>query len=114
VGQGRLATVLGNQLLAVGSVGRVHLGYDPDRITINPGGLGSTIDVELAAVNEWIVGGGLAVKRSLTPDWATGLEVDYRVFSMDTAHRSGDEIVLERQSFGEVSARLALAWQYGW
>ena len=51
---------------------------------------------------------------AIARDWVTGVQVDYRVFSLETAHRNGDAIETGRESFGDWSARLAIAWQYGW
>jgi hypothetical protein len=112
LGRVRVATVWGTHLAAAASMGRVHLGYDPDRLDVPlPGG--SSLEVEFAPVDEWIVGGGLAVTRPLARVWDLGLEVDYRAFSMETAHQAGGTVVLERQWFGDWGARLGLGWRYG-
>ena len=113
VGQGRVLTFLGTEVYAMASAGRVHLGFSPDQITIDPGGLGINVDVKFEPVNEWIVGGGMAVRRDLATQWAAGLEIDRRVFSLETAHRNGNSIEYGRESFRNWSARLGLAWQYG-
>ena len=113
VGKGRVVSVLGTDVFGMASVGRVHLGYSPDQVTIDPTGLGITVDVEFEPVNEWIVGGGMAIRRDLASAWAAGLEIDHRVFSLETAHRNGNSIEFGRESFGDWSARLGLAWQYG-
>ena len=113
VGEGRLAEVLGTRLLVTGGAGRLRLGYDPDRITIQPPGPVSPIVVDLAPVGAWIGGGGLALRRAVAPDWTVGIGVDARVFAIDTAHRAGDAIVVARESFGDWSARFELAWLVG-
>jgi len=112
VGRGPLATALGTRVSAVGSVGRLHLGYHPDRVTVQPSGSGSPIVVDLAPVDEWIAGGGVALQRPLSGPWTASLEVDHRVFGLDTAHRNGDVIEYRRESFRDWSARLELAWLY--
>jgi hypothetical protein len=113
VGEGRLAEVLGTQVLATAGAGRLRLGYDPDRITIQPPGAPSPIVVDLVPVATWIGGGGLALRRAVAPAWTVGLGLDARVFTIDTAHRAGDEIVYARESFGDWSARCELAWRVG-
>jgi hypothetical protein len=110
VGQGRLATWWGTELLGLGSVGRMHVGYDPDQLTVPSGG--GPVVVDFRPVNTWIAGGGVALRRSIAEPWTVGLEVDHRVFQLDTAHRSGSTIENGRQSFHEWSARLELAWRH--
>jgi len=110
VGQGRLASLWGNQLVASGTAGWLHLGYEPDRIAFDPGGGSGPIVVDFDPVDEWIFGGGLGLRRTVGPGWSVGLDVGHRVFSMETAHRSGSAIVTGREAFGEWSAHLELAW----
>lgn len=111
VGEGRLAEVLGTQVLVTAGAGRLRLGYDPDRITIQPPGPASPIVVGLKPVETWIGGGGLALRRAVVPDWTVGLGLDARAFTIDTAHRAGDAIVYARESFGDWSARCEVAWR---
>jgi len=112
VGHGRLARWGGAELSGIASVGWLHLGYQPDQVTISSGG--SPVVVDLAPVNEWIAGGGLAIKRALASAWTLGLELDRRMFRLDTAHRDGNTIVERRETFGDWSARLELARLYSW
>lgn len=112
VTRARVAAVLGVTVYGSASVGRLHLAYDPDRVTIDTGGSGP-VEVEFAPIDEWIAGGGVALTRAVTEDWHAGLEIDHRVFRMDTAHRSGDAIEYRRDTFGDWSARFELAWRYG-
>jgi hypothetical protein len=105
VGDGALAEAWGMRFSAMASVGRVHLGYHPDQLTIQSAGT----EVRLAPVDEWIAGGGLKVRRPVAPAWNVGLEVDHRVFGLDTAHRNGAEIEHRRETFGEWSARFELS-----
>ncbi len=110
VGHGRFVTALGCELMGVASTGLLHLGYHPDRVTVAPSGGGTPIAVDLAAVNEWTGGAGLAVRRPLGGTWAAGVEVEHSLYALDTAHRNGSTIEYGRQSFGDWSARLELAW----
>ncbi len=113
VGEGRVTELLGTRLLVTGGAGRLRLGYDPDRITIQPPGPVSPIVVDLAPVGAWIGGGGLALRRAVASDWTVGIGVDARVFAIDTAHRAGGAIVVARESFGDWNARFELAWLVG-
>jgi hypothetical protein len=110
VGHGRLAAALGCELMAVASGGFLHLGYHPDRVSIASAGGGAPIAVDLTPVNEWIGGAGLALRRPLRGPWAAGVELDHRLFGLDTAHRNGVVIEYGRRTFGDWSARLELAW----
>jgi hypothetical protein len=110
VGRGRLTTALRCEVMAVASAGLLHLGYHPDHVTITPTGGGAAITVDLEPVNEWIGGAGLALRRPLRGPWAAGVEMDHRLFGLDTAHRNGAVIEYGRQRFGDWSARLELAW----
>lgn len=106
VGRATLAHVAGLEFFASAGAGRVHLGYHPDRVSIpSPGG---PVDVTFAAIDEWIGGGGLGLSRPLAHGWDAGLELEHRIFTLDTAHRAGTTVVSERSTFGDWSARLAL------
>jgi len=112
VGRATVARVAGFELCASASAGRVHLGYDPDQVSIpSPGG---PVEVNFAALNEWIGGGGLGVRRPLAHRWSAGLEIEHRIFALDTAHRAGTNVVSERSTFGDWSARLALDRYLHW
>jgi hypothetical protein len=111
VGRLRLFSLLGAQLQACASTGRLHLGYSPDHVLVGSGG--SAVDVALAPVDAWSYGAGLAVRRGLVGAWAAGVEVDAQRFSMETAHRSGSTIVTGNERFNDWSARLGLERVFG-
>jgi hypothetical protein len=113
IGEGGLIEVMGTRVLATGSAGRLHLGYQPDRITIQPPGT-SPIVVDLEPVGAWIVGGGLMLRRAVAAAWTVGLGAEVRMFSIDTSHRAGDVIVQAREALGDWSARFELARRVGW
>lgn len=104
VGRARVAQLGGARWDALASAGRVHLGYHPDRIEIPGSG-----EASLAPIDTWIGGLGFGVARPLAARWTIGLEIDHRVFALDTAHRNGSVIENGRDTFGEWSARLELA-----
>ena len=111
VARRRLASLFGIECSAIAGGGLLFLSWDPDRVTVQtPGG---PVDVGLEPVLEWIGGGGVALRRPVGGALIAGLEVDHRFFALDAAHREGASIVETRDSFGEWSARLELAWMLG-
>jgi hypothetical protein len=108
VGEGGVATWWGARWSALASVGRLHLAYHPDRLTIQPSGT----EVHMAPIDEWIAGAGVSVRRPIAAAWSVGLEIDHRVFGLDTARHDGGATENQRESFGEWSARLELARLY--
>ena len=103
----------GLELDACASAGRLHLGYAPDHVTIPASGGGAPIDVSLSPIDEWLAGAGLALRHPVAGPWAATIEIDTQVFGMQTAHRSGNAIVVGREGFREWSARFELARVYG-
>lgn len=112
VGSVRVLAVRNTELQATAGGGWMRLAYDPEEMTLDTGA-GSTV-VRFAPIHEWIYGAGFAVSRPIAGAWRAGLETEWRRFALDTAHRSGTEIVLERTAFDEWSARFELAWTRGW
>jgi hypothetical protein len=111
VGRVRLVSALGVDALATAGGGRMRLSWDPDRLTVDAGGV--PVVVAFHPVDEWIGGGGLALTRPIGSGLRLGMEVERRYFALDTAHRNGATIEYARQSFGDWSARLELAMVYG-
>ena len=107
--RGRLVSMWGFRALGSVSAGWLHLGYDPDQAVYDPG-VGGPIVVTYDPVNEPILAAGLALERSLSTRFGLGLSVEHQLFGLDTAHRRGDEIVFERTSFNNWTARLELSW----
>jgi len=107
--QRRMASFLGADLFTTASAGGMWLGYQPDQVTITPSG-SSPIVVDLEPIHEWTAGAGLAVRRPWSGPWSTSFAVDYQVFGLTTSHMSGNEVETNRESFGDWSARLGLAW----
>jgi hypothetical protein len=109
VGRAHLAERFGIGASLVAGAGRLHLGFDPDRVAIPLEGGGSAGEASLAPIDEWMASAGMALARPIAERWALGLEIDHRRFALDTAHREGDAIESARTSFGEWSVRLELA-----
>ena len=100
------------QLLATASGGRLAITYQPDRLTVDAGG--TPVEVALAPLHEWIGGAGLALSAPLAGGWTWGVETERRMFSLETAHRSGSSVTLARETFGDWSARAALSRAWDW
>ena len=109
VGQGRIVSYRGVQLWGVLHGGRLFLGYDPDHLTFDPGA-GAPITVAFDSISEWDYGFGIEIRGSLTAQLALALQAEHSSFSLDTAHRSGDEIVDARERFDQWSLRVQAAW----
>ena len=108
-GQRRVAEFLGADLFATASAGRLWLGYRPDQVTITPFG-SSPIVVDLAPIHEWTAGAGLALRRPWSGPWSMSFAVDYQLFGLTASHMNGNEVETHRESLGDWSARLGLAW----
>ena len=110
VARAQVLRVAAARMYATGTAGRLHLGYDPDQVTIDVPGSGP-VDVALAPVNTWAWGGGLGVEHPLGTRFTGALEVTRRVFSLETAHRNGGAIETGEQGFAEWNARFVLGWR---
>ena len=112
VGRVTVAQLAGLELFASAAAGRIHLGYQPDRVSIPSSG--GSVEVSFEAIDEWIGGAGFGARRALAHGWSAGLELEHRIFALDTSHRSGTTVVSERSTFGDWSARLALTRHLHW
>ena len=112
VTRARFARVWNVGLLATASAGRLGLSYRPDRVTVDAGG--TPIEVALAPIHTPVVGGGIGFEGPLTAGWGWGAGLERRWFALDTAHRSGSNVVLTRETFGDWDAHVLLsrAWQW--
>ena len=113
VGRAQLLKPFGFGIDAFSTVGSLHLGYAPDHVTLPVPGGSSGIEVSLPPVDTWSTGMGLAIRRSLPGPWSASVEIENQQFTLDTAHRSGGSIVMEREQFSEWNARFELARVYG-
>jgi hypothetical protein len=104
--EGRIATLSGIEVWGSGHGGRMFLGYQPDQMTVDAGG--SPVTVSFDAIDEWCYGAGVSFRRDVAHHLALGLQLDGTGFQLDTAHRSGNEIVTAREGFVNWSLSLAL------
>ena len=112
VARSTVATVRAVSVSVGASVGRVQLAYAPDHITIATAG--GPLEVAFAPVTDWVGGAGVGFQRPLGARWRAGLQLEHRIFALDTARRSGDQIIEERSTFGDWSARIALERHTHW
>ncbi len=112
IARARVATWRGLALEATAAGGRLALHYRPDHVTVGTGG--APVEVTLAPVHDWVAGAGLALQAPLPGDWNWGLELERRVFALDTAHRNGNAIEYGRETFGDWDARVAVTHAWNW
>ncbi len=108
IAEAELASALGVRALATGSAGLVHLGWSPDRVELDTG-VGEPVPVSFDPVNEATWGLGLALRRAIPGGFELAAAVERSWFRLETAHRRGDEIVNERETFGNWTARVELS-----
>ena len=92
--------------------GLLHMGYDPDRLTFDPGA-GGPVTVDYDPISELDVGLGLEVRGELMTHVALSLQAEATTFALDTVHRRGNEIVEGRDRFYGWSLRLQVSWLLG-
>jgi hypothetical protein len=110
-GQVRALAVRGVELWGSAHGGRLFLGYDPESLTFDVGG--QPVTVSYQPVAEWEYGVGAALRGELGPHMALALQADLTSFSLDTAHRRGDEIVEARERFSTWDLRAQVSWVFG-
>jgi hypothetical protein len=109
IGQGRMISHRGVELWGMVHGGRLFLAYDPDQMTFDPGA-GAPITVAFDSIAEWDYGVGIEIRGRPTAQLALALQAEHTSFSLDTAHRNGDEIVEARERFDQWSLRVQAAW----
>ena len=102
--------VAGVELYGFGGGGRLRIEYAPDHWNVQIPGTNEVLAVDLNPIDGWIGTAGVGLRRGIFAGWGVGVEVDHHRFSLDTAHRLGDEVVTSEESFGEWTARAELSW----
>jgi len=106
----RVAAVRGIELWGSAHGGLLHLGYDPDELSFDTGGGAGAVTVRYAPISEWDYGLGAELRRELGGQLALSLQAEWSAFALDTAHRSGAEIVESRERFHSWSLRMQVSW----
>ena len=110
VGQYRVLSYRGVSLSGSAHGGMMHMGYNPDRLTFDAGGIAPPISVSYKPIWEPVFGVGVVVGGHLTDHLALGLQAEQSTFSLDTSHRLGNQIIEERERFYNWSLRLRISW----
>jgi len=108
--QGRLGRLLGVGVAGMAGVGRVHLGYSPDRLQVAVPGAPGPVEVAFRPADEWIGSVGVVASRDLDRHLRVSAETERSFFSLETAHRLGDAVITGRRTFASWSLRLGLSW----
>jgi len=106
----RALSIRGVELWGSAHAGRLLLGYDPDQLTFDSGGIGEPITVAYQPIDEWDVGAGIELRREIARQMSLALETTVTSFALDTAHRRGNEIVEARERFYAWNLRFEVAW----
>lgn len=110
-GQVRALALYGVELIGSVHGGRLFLDYDPQSLTFDVAGTPVTVNYQ--SISEWEYGLGAALRRGFAGHMALALQADLTSFSLDTAHRSGDEIVETRERFSTWNLRAQVSWVFG-
>lgn len=110
VGRLRLLSAAGFSLWGTASGGRISVRYRPDRAVLEIPGT-DPIPVAFEPETAWTWGLGIGLERGLPGGFVLGAEADRSAFALDTAHREGDRVVRERESFRNWSVKLRLFWK---
>jgi hypothetical protein len=110
VGRVTLVRVLGAQWSLQGGAGLLHLGYAPDHVDVATG-TGTSTTVRLAPIDTGSASVGVAVEHPLVAGWAASGEATREWFALDTAHRSGADIVRAHETFADWTIRLGLSYR---
>lgn len=97
---------------AGGGLGRMHLGWQPDAVQVEVEGIAAPLEIEYAPVNTWRREVAIGAEWALTHTLSLGLIGEHSWFELDTAHRAGDTIVDQTETFSSLDFRLHLKWTF--
>ncbi|RKZ13110.1 hypothetical protein DRQ32_02315 [bacterium] len=106
----RIVQWQGFQLWGQAHGGRITMRYEPDQLLFTAPGGGEAIAVDFAPVNEWTGGLAASVRREFFSNLALAAQLTHSSFALDTSHRSGDEIIQQREGFHNWSLGLSASW----
>ncbi len=110
VARATMARRLGAKWSLQAGAGLLHLGYAPDHVDVATG-TGTSTPVRLAPIDTGSASVGLAVERPLAGGWSASGEATREWFALDTAHRSGADIVRASETFADWTIRLGLSYR---
>lgn len=111
VGLVRVASPLGCEVWLGGQAGRLHASWEPGELVVATGG-GAPVTVAFEDVDELCLGFTAEVQRRLGRGLVAAVQAERSTFALETAHRRGDVIELDRDRFSTWSARVQLAWRW--
>lgn len=83
-------------------IGRVYLAWDPERLEADVEGTSIVVDFE--PLDRWVTSTDLSLGWNATSSVRLGLRGRASRFSLETAHRRGDAIVEDTESFVSIDA----------
>ena len=107
LGETRLARFAGVRVLGSVTAGLLRIAWSPDAVTVDDG-TGQSIEIGFPPISEWTGGVGVGLRRAVAGGFEAGVSVEHGWFRLDTSHRAGTEIVTERETFGNWTARVEL------
>jgi hypothetical protein len=110
IGLVRAASPAGCELWLGAQAGRLHAGWEPDELVVE--GAGDPVTVTFAGVDTWCLGPALELRRQLAPALQVSLQAERSSWSLETAHRAGQDIEYRRDHFANWTARLQVAWRW--
>lgn len=108
-GEVGVAEAFGFRLGATGSAGVVRFAWTPREMTIDDVLLGEPLVVRADPIDEAVFGAGAVLRRALPFGFEAAAAAERTWFALDTAHRRGDAIVEERETFGSWTVRMEVA-----
>lgn len=93
-------------------LGRMHLGWQPDALEVEVEGIAAPLQIDYAPVDTWRRELAIGAEWRLTHSLALGLVGEQSWFDLDTAHRAGDAIVDQNETFSSLDFRLHLKWTF--
>jgi hypothetical protein len=106
----RIVQWQGIQLWGQAHGGRMLMRYEPDQLIFSAPGGGRPITVDFAPVNEWTGGLAASLRREFFSNLALAAQLTLSSFALDTSHRSGDEIIQQREGFHNWSLGISASW----
>lgn len=110
VGLARAASPLGCELWLGAHVGRLRAAWEPDELVV--AGAGAPVTVRFDDLDTWCYGPAVELRRQLAPSLQASLQAERSSWSLDTAHRVGQDIEYRRDHFANWTARLQVAWRW--
>lgn len=102
----RVARLRGASFALAGAAGRTSFVWSPEQVDVNTGSGVTT--VRFAPVSSPSAAAGAVCALALGR-WQLAVAAERRFVSLDTAHRSGEQIVYAKETFGDWNARLEVA-----